>query len=358
MIVNKNFISTFQDPETNLFYIAEFSDISDEKGKGWLLINTKTHIRGQRSLKQIKILANKYATDHKLQYRKYNNNINIVTEEEVDFAINAMLDPKVDRFVHNIVDRMDEDEAYVTIDDIDWIFEKHDGYVTCLIEDEDFGWPGFTEKERLENSFIEFKRHLYLAALSDDRDSAVVQFDTENNDYYWELYWDKNGFNFIEIDRDDDYDIIEQKKIQKLSSINKSGEFLDHILSNVHDIGVLTFSSGDQCDVEKSGNNYILNDDPENGYDDVLEHIEELSHGDSQNIILRSFLDETHSNGLPIKEIRAWVYGFDNGFYYNSVDAEDVFISYTYDNKTGDLLIPAPELLYCDDSGARYSPII
>ena len=131
--------------------------------------------------------------------------------------------------------------------------------------------------------------------------------------------------------------------------------FLDHIVNYVRENGLIIINNIPKIPIKKTSNNINWGVEQFN-YLDIKLLIHKMAFAQNLVMLQAVLLEEYHN--LPLKEIRAWkIRYYNNKLLFASVKANDLFLSYAT-GLNGEMLLPSPELIYCDDSGTRYSPII
>ena len=154
------------------------------------------------------------------------------------------------------------------------------------------------------------------------------------------------------------------KKVYAMALNNTDiDDFLGLLAEDVIKKAEVTFSSGHICYIEKIDNNASWNYPYKSDYSDnpyhLLKALIHLLAINKASVMVKTYLDEKHSNGKFLAEVRGWTFIYENDdLVVQQATAEDLFINLNTDAENGQILLPEAELIYCDDSGNRYNPLI
>jgi len=143
---------------------------------------------------------------------------------------------------------------------------------------------------------------------------------------------------------------------------NDIDDFLDMIAEDVEENAEVVFSSGHVCHVKKENGNKMWSYTYKSDYSDnpyhLLKALIHLLAINKASVMAKSYLKELHSNGKPLTEVRGWTFVYDNDdLIVQQAKAEDMFININT-NVNGQMLLPDAEMIYCDENGTRYNPIL
>ena len=216
-------------------------------------------------------------------------------------------------------------------------------YVAEYLKDSDHEWE-----------LLEVKKQIKGVEKKEDAEIRAKSFATAQKLPYNDLNDD------ILVDK-----IVEEQaaKVFEMAVSNSDiDEFLEIIAEDVVDNAEVVFSSGHVCHIKKEDNKSIWDYSYKSDYSDnpyhllkALIHLLAINKG---SVMAKSYLKEIHSNGKPITEVRGWTFIYDNDdLIVQQAKAEEMFVNINT-NSNGQMLLPDAEVIYCDEHGTRYNPIL
>jgi len=221
-------------------------------------------------------------------------------------------------------------------------------------KDNKFYVAEYSKLSELEWSLIGIKDHIRGVENKDDAVLRAINFA------------DSQNLSFINCDDDILVDKIVEETANKVfeMAINNPDidDFLEILASDVLKTAEVKFSSGHVCHVSKNSNGtsswlYTYPSDFSNNPYHLLKALIHLLAIEKASVTVKSPLEELHNNGKPLTEIRGWTFIYDNeDLVVQQAKSEELFININTVN--GQMVLPDAELIYCDEDGTRYNPLL